>query len=183
MRIFLLTIVLLVTPALAQQDFTAPAVAAPFKLSEARGSFVALHFLLKTECPFCLKHTRTYVERAAETPGVVHVFLKPDAPAEIQKWLGDVKPPEGTLRPVIYQDAGAKIADQFKIPGGYKFHGQTMHYPALIVIDRDGNEAFRYVGKSNTDRYSFDLFAAKVAELGGNKRAAATTAPTEKSGK
>jgi peroxiredoxin Q/BCP len=183
MRIILLTIVLLGSPALVQQDFTAPAVAAPFKLSDARGSLVALHFLLKTECPYCLKHTRTYIERAAEVPGVVHVFLKPDATAEIQKWLNGVKPPEGTLRPVIYQDAGGKIADQFKLPGGYKFHGQITHYPALILIDREGNEAFRYVGKSNVDRYPFDQFAAKVAEVDRKKASTPTTAPAEKTDK
>ena len=28
-----------------------------FKLSDTKGKYVALHFLLKTECPFCLKHT------------------------------------------------------------------------------------------------------------------------------
>lgn len=183
MRTFLLAILLVSSPAFAQQAFTAPAVAAPFKLSDARGSFVALHFLLKTECPYCLKHTRAYMERTAEVPGVVHVFLKPDTTVEIQSWLAHVKPPEGTLRPVIYQDAGGKIADQFKIPGGYKFHGQITHYPALILIDRDGAEAFRYVGKSNADRYSFDQFKAKVAELGGNKSAAPTTAPSESSAK
>lgn len=29
-----------------------------FKLADARGKYVALHFLLKTECPFCLRHTQ-----------------------------------------------------------------------------------------------------------------------------
>ena len=38
-------------------DFTLQAVGQnkTFKLSDARGHYIALHFLLKTECPFCLK--------------------------------------------------------------------------------------------------------------------------------
>jgi len=41
------------------EDFTvtSPIDGKTFKLSEARGHYVALHFLLKTECPFCLRHT------------------------------------------------------------------------------------------------------------------------------
>src|SRR3954464_6071066 len=125
MRTFLFILLSLAAAAYAEppKDFTAPAIAPPFKLSEARGSFVALHFLLKTECPFCIKHTQDYTARAAEVPGVIHVFLKPDEPAAILKWLSDAKSSSATTRPVIYQDAGGKIADQFQIPGGYKFHG------------------------------------------------------------
>lgn len=31
-----------------------------FTLSEAKGKYVAVHFLLKTECPVCLRHTRDH---------------------------------------------------------------------------------------------------------------------------
>ena len=167
MRTFLIAIICLTGAAYAEapKDFTVPAVAPPFKLSEARGLFVALHFLLKTECPYCIKHTQVYTARAAEVPGVVHVFLKPDEPAAILRWLSDAKPSTATTRPIIYQDAGGKVAELYQIPGGYKFHGIVTHYPALILIDREGNEAFRYVGKSNTDRYPFEQFATKIAEL------------------
>jgi len=167
MRTFLLAIVCFAAAAFAEppKDFTVPAIAPSFKLSEARGSFVALHFLLKTECPFCIKHTQVYTARAGEVPGVIHVFLKPDETAAILKWLSDARPSPATTRPVLYQDAGGKLADLFQIPGGYKFHGQITHYPALILIDPDGKEVFRYVGKNNTDRYPFDQFVAKIAEL------------------
>ena len=36
-----------------------------FKLSEAKGKFVALHFLLKTECPYCIRHTHDYAQKSA----------------------------------------------------------------------------------------------------------------------
>ena len=40
-------------------DFTVQSVTSTnvFKLSEAKGKLVALHFLLKTECPCCIRHT------------------------------------------------------------------------------------------------------------------------------
>lgn len=40
-----------------------------------------------------------------------------------------------------------------------------MHYPALVLLDPAGKEVFRYVGKSNADRFSYEQFAEKLAEL------------------
>jgi catechol 2,3-dioxygenase-like lactoylglutathione lyase family enzyme len=58
-----------------------------FVLPEPDGrNFVALHFLLKTECPYCLTHTREYLRRAGEIANVRHLFLKPDEPAEFRAW-------------------------------------------------------------------------------------------------
>lgn len=38
-------------------------------------------------------------------------------------------------------------------------------YPALVVLDGDGHELFRYVGKSNSDRVPKDEFVKKLAAL------------------
>lgn len=144
------------------EDFSLPSVpeGRGFRLSEQRGKFVALHFLLKTECPFCLKHTHTYMRRAAEVPGVVHVFIKPDTDEEIRSWAKDM--PKDS---VIHRDAGAALATRMGIPDGYAFHGQKVHYPALVIVDPEGREVFRHVGQDNIDRYRFDDFAKKIAEL------------------
>src|SRR5689334_4130490 len=77
-----------VSPGAAAIDFTveSPSDGKIFKLSEAKGRYVALHFLLKTECPFCLKHTREYAKQSPLAPDVVHVFLKPDSADEIKAW-------------------------------------------------------------------------------------------------
>ena len=146
-------------------DFTVQPVSGTnaFKLSEAKGKFVALHFLLKTECPYCIRHTHDYVNKSVGDSRVVHVFLKPDTDAEIKAWaskLGDA-----STKVTIYHDPGAALAKAFDIPDGYKFHGQTVHYPALILLDPKGKEVFRYVGKSNADRLSYDKFATKLQEL------------------
>lgn len=165
----LLTALLLVTTlvsAAPPEDFTVRAAAGKgsFTLKEARGKFVALHFLLKTECPLCLKHTRDYIAKTLTPPNVVQVFLKPDSDNEIEAWATKL-PPEDLAKNPIYRDPYAKLAKAFDIPDGYKFHGQVVHYPATILIGPDGKEVFRHVGKSNADRLSFEALAAKVAEL------------------
>jgi peroxiredoxin Q/BCP len=150
-------------------DFTvkAPGSAtnAEFQLSKAKGQWVALHFLLKTECPVCIKHTRDYTNKAKETtPTVQHVFLKPDSAAEIADWAKDLPLPQFPGLE-IFQDENAKVAKQYSIPDGYKFHGEVVHYPALVLINPAGQEVFRYVGKANTDRLAYDDFTKKLAEL------------------
>jgi thioredoxin-dependent peroxiredoxin len=151
----------------ASADFTvqSPADGKTFKLSEAKGKYVALHFLLKTECPFCLKHTRDYAKKAVATPDVFHVFLKPDSADEIKGWGSKASRGDDFPDVTIYRDSDANLAKQFGIPGGYQFHGQTVHYPALVLLDPSGIEVFRYVGKSNVDRFSYEKFALKLAEL------------------
>lgn len=135
-----------------------------FTLKDARGKYVALHFLLKTECPLCLKHTRDYFTKAPSLPNTVQVFLKPDTDREIEAWASKL-PPEELAKHPIYRDANAKLAEAFGIPDGYKFHGQVVHFPATILIGPDGREVFRHVGKNNSDRLSFEELAGKVAEL------------------
>ncbi len=158
----------------APLDFTvvSPVDGRTFRLADARGKYVALHFLLKTECPYCLRHTRAYAKRSEAAADVTHVFLKPDSAAEIKTWaakLGDDAPKGFT----VYRDADAKLAEAFGIPGGYAFHGETVHYPALVLLDPAGKEVFRHVGKDNSDRFAADKFEAKITEL----KAAAKSSP------
>jgi len=156
-----------VQPARANpDDFTVQSATsnAMFKLSEARGKFVALHFLLKTECPYCLRHTRDYFTKAATLPNVIHVFVKPDTEAEIKSWAAKL-PAEELVKNPIYRDPDAKLAREFSIPDGYKFHGQVVHYPATVLLDTAGKEVFRHVGKHNGDRLPFEKLVEKVGEL------------------
>jgi len=146
-------------------DFTVRGVTGTnvFKLSEAKGKYVALHFLLKTECPYCIRHTHDYAKKSAGDSQVVHVFLKPDTDAEIKAWASKLG--EDSLKVTIYRDPDAALAKSYNIPDGYKFHGQTVHYPALVLLDARGKEIFRYLGKSNADRLDYEKFSAKLLEL------------------
>lgn len=169
-----LPLVLLVTTLLAAvqparanpDDFTVQSATSKttFKLSDAKGRYVALHFLLKTECPYCLRHTRDYFTKATTLPNVIHVFVKPDTEAEIKSWSAKLPADELAKNP-IYRDPDAKLAKAFSIPDGYKFHGQVVHYPATVLLNPAGKEVFRHVGKNNGDRLSFEKLAEKVGEL------------------
>lgn len=159
----------LATLAVAADDFTVKSATddSTFQLSKHRGKVVVLHFLLKTECPFCLRYTHDYSVLAEKNPEVVHVFLKPDSEAEIKAWAEKLDKNDLKNLPQVYRDPDAKLAKEFKIPDGYKFHGQTVHYPALIALDGKGKELFRYVGKSNSDRMAVEDFTAKLSESTG----------------
>ena len=164
--LFAFLLVTAISTAATPEDFTVKAAAGKgsFTLKDAQGKFVAIHFLLKTECPVCLRHTRDYLVKAPSLPNVVQVFLKPDTDQEIDAWAKKLPVEELDKNP-IYRDPNAKLAKAFDIPDGYKFHGQVVHFPATVLIGPDGKEVFRYVGKSNSDRLSFEALAAKVAEL------------------
>lgn len=154
------------------EDFTVESVpdGSKFQLSRERGKVVALHFLLKTECPFCLKLTRDYAALAATTPNVLHVFLKPDSAEEIQKWAGKIGQSAPQRLPKIYRDPEASLAKRFGIPDGYSFHGEKVHFPALVVLDGEGKELFRHVGKSNSDRVKPADFSARLAAAQAKSR-------------
>ncbi len=144
-------------------SFTLTAGAETFDLEKARGKYVALHFLLRTECPYCQKYVVEYTSQAPTVAGVAHVFLKPDSEDEVRGWNAKLR--DAGIDATIFRDADAKLAQAFKIPDGYAFHDQTMHYPSLVLLGPDGREAYRYVGKDNTDRLPFRRFADKVAAL------------------
>lgn len=146
------------------KDFTLTSVTnkSTFTLSKSKGKYIALHFLLKTECPYCIRHTSEYFDKASTLNNVVQVFIKPDSEDEIKTWANKLKS-SNTL--AIYQDANSKLAEQYNVPNGYQFHGQVVHYPALILLNEKGDEVFRYVGKNNSDRFSFDQLKAKIEEL------------------
>ena len=164
--VFLLIFICQVVNAEGPKDFTvrSPIDGKSFTRSEHQGKIVVLHFLLKTECPYCLKYTHDYAKLAESTPDVVHLFLKPDSEEEIRVWVKNLKQDELKKLPTIYRDPDAELAKQFNIKDGYQFHGQLVHYPALVALDTSGTEMFRYVGKKNSDRMSPADFRSKLEE-------------------
>lgn len=149
------------------KDFTveSPTHNKTFRLSEHRRQLVAVHFLLKTECPYCLKYTHDYARLGATNPEVIHLFLKPDSVDEIKSWSAKIGQEDLKEAPVIYRDPDAKLAKEFRIPDGYKFHGQFVHYPAVVVITGSGKEVFRYEGKSNSDRLKPEEFIERLKSV------------------
>lgn len=134
-----------------------------FALKDHQGKLIALHFLLKSDCPFCLKLTHDYSRYAETTADVLHLFLKPDGEEEIKAWASQIKRDDLKRPPVVYRDPDARLATKYRIPDGYEFHGQSMHFPALVLIDESGKELFRYVGKDNSDRLAPEEFTTRLA--------------------
>lgn len=162
-------------------DFTLNAVGGgePFTLSKARGKYVALHFLLKTECPVCLRYTHETFTGGKAEADLVQVYIKPDAEAEIAGWMAKVPKDQAGEVPTIHRDPDATLAKAMGIPDGYQFHGQVVHYPALVVIDPDGKELFRYVGKANTDRFSWEKLKQGLAADRARRAGEATMPPKD----
>jgi len=148
------------------KDFTLKSVDGKqeFQLSKAETKFVALHFLLKTECPICMRYTQEYAAHAKEFPDVTHVFIKPDEPAETLKWFSKFDASKAEA-PVIYHDKDAVLAKRYMIKYGYEFHGEVMHFPAFILTDKTGKVHFRYEGKDNRDRFDYKELAEKLKEM------------------
>lgn len=111
-----------------------------------------------------MRHTHDYMSKASKLPGVLQLFIKPDTELEIKEWADDLEDSNSINYP-IYQDPEAALAKLYNIPDGYYFHRQMVHYPALILLDANGKELFRYVGKNNKDRFSFEALVEKVKEF------------------
>jgi peroxiredoxin Q/BCP len=119
-----------------------------------------------------MRHTHEFLVREREVPGVYHVFLKPDDDEQITVWKGKMEALvlktdslNSYISPIIYRDPNAGLARSFAVKPGYAFHNQVVNYPAMVILDPDGKEVFRYTGKSNADRLPFDKFAEKMTEL------------------
>ncbi len=152
-------------------DFTVQPVVGegqPFHAAAARGKYVVLHFLLETSCPHCMTYTHEYATAKLD-PDMVQVFLKRDSQQEVKLWASRYDKQWNDL-PVIYGDPKSQLAKRLDIPFGYAFHGTVVHFPALILLDPQGREVYRYVGKKNTDRCRPD----HLAEVMKKVRAAAT---------
>lgn len=153
-------------------DFSLPAITRgeDFVLSDALGEsdgqWVALHFLLKTDCPLCLTYTMRFHESREQLPGVSggpgvrHVFIKPDDPRIAARWVKTARVFAKDL-PTIHRDPGASLAKKLDVRFGHRFHGETVHYPCLVLIDPQGRERYRYTGTSTFDRAT----VAKLAEV------------------
>jgi len=135
-------------------------------LDALRGQWVALHFLLRVDCAYCLLHVKSYALQSETRPEVRHLFIKPGTEEAIVRWAegfeGEDAPglPE-FQRPPIYRDPRAALASRLGIRHGYEYRDdRRMHFPALILLNPDGDEVFRHTGENTADRFRFDQFAA-----------------------
>lgn len=159
--------VTLASPLLVSADDTAPAMmhslsaatdSHPFMIADAKGHYLALHFLTKTDTTECTAFVREYLRAAPGVAGVMHVFIKPDEQSEVKVWSMQFKNDAAA----IFVDKDSALANDLKVPGGLAIASTTSNFPATIVFDREGRELFRHVGKSHDDHMLFTEFAARI---------------------
>lgn len=135
-----------------------------FVLSQHRGKYVALHFLIAKDDMHCTLQTGEYAFKCDKLPDVVQVFIKPNYKEAIAKWASNV--PDMVLNKFqIYYDPEAALAKKYSVKNGLIYNGESMPYPTTIILDGTGKEVFRYTGTTNFDRFPFDKLAEKINEL------------------
>lgn len=149
-------------PMAAESGFTVGDEGHRFDSTQAKGSLIAVHFLLGDECPFCMKLLNEYTASAASVAGVRHVFVQNISKEAFEKKLATL--PEDQ-KASLFRDVDGALSKRFNVKGGYQFHGMVMNYPALVLVNDSGKELYRYTGTSNADRLKFTDFSKKVAEL------------------
>lgn len=123
---------------------------AAFDNAAAKGNWVVLDFLLKTECPYCARRVGEYAGVKDKIVGANTklVLIKPDDHEAANAWVAKID----VNSVVIYRDADAALAKALGVPGGYKFHGQEVQYPATLIVSPEGKVVWANVGSSNSKR-------------------------------
>ncbi|MCA9450342.1 MAG: redoxin domain-containing protein, partial [Candidatus Omnitrophica bacterium] len=122
-----------------------------FKLTDHRGSWVVLNFLLPGDNPTGRDLYSDYEQRLDELiygHNIKPVFFKPGEKSEIANWWESL---DSNRIPVL-QDPNGKLSRALKIPYGLKSGDQITLYPTTLLLDPEGNEVFRKVGKSIEER-------------------------------
>jgi peroxiredoxin len=139
-----------------------------FTLDSLKGEWVALHFLLAVDCPYCTLHTQSFALQASTVPEARQVFIKPGNHDEVSAWAEQLAEEFAALdqeAPLIHRDPHAALARLLHIPHGYQYLDETMHHPALIIWNPDGEEVFRHIGDDTGDRIRFDQFVGIIAAM------------------
>lgn len=136
------------------QDFRAQQCGgneALFQLSAHKGSWVLLDFLLPVEDATEAAHYAAIESEASRLlyeHGILPVFFKPNDSEATAKWWNSL----ASHSVPIFRDPDGKLASALGIPKGVFLMEGPAHYPAVILVDPDGNEVWRATGKNAGDR-------------------------------
>ncbi len=126
-----------------------------FKLTDHRGSWVLLDFLLPGDSAADKEHYASIegnLDKLVYGMNLKPVFFKPEPEAEIAKWWEG----QPSNRIPVMQDPSGKLSRALKIPYGLKLDDQITLYPTVVLLDPDGNEVWRKVGKTAEERVDVD---------------------------
>lgn len=133
-----------------------------FALADAKGKYLALHFLTKSDTAAdtaeCAKFVQDVLRSAPTVAGVMHVFIKPGSEGEVKAWAAQFN--EDAAR--VFLDPDGALAKDLKVPDGLSINGTTSTYPTTIVFDTSGKELFRHEGRSAHDHIAFDALKRQL---------------------
>lgn len=131
-----------------------------FRVGDAVGHDLALHFLTRTDTRECTDFAREYLQQAPTVAGVRHVFIKADDAGSVKAWAKQF----GDEARAVYVDHDGALARDLGIPDGLMIDGVSSNYPATVVFGRNGEELFRYVGRTPDDHLHFGDFEKRLTE-------------------
>jgi len=145
---------LIAAAAIGQQPLTShPIISAvggqPFSISDAKGHYLALHFLKGTS-EKSAKFVAEYTRAAPLAAGVRHVFIQTGDPKAIKEWAAQFKDSSAA----IYIDEGGALAKDLAVTGDA---------PTTVVFDMQGKDLFRQAGMKADEYPAWNAFAEMLA--------------------
>jgi len=153
------------TPTMAQPTLSAPSLVAAvdgrsFAIADARGRYLAIHFLTEIQATESSEFVKRFVRSAPTVAGVRHIFVARGDPANIRAWAAQFK----ENAPLVYIDSDGAMARALSITSD-SAAVTTSGLPSTVVFDQQGKELFRHTGTSAHDHLSFDAFARRMTQL------------------
>ena len=106
-----------------------------FAVKDARGRYVAIHFLGKIGTPECAAFVREYLAKAPTVAGVVHIFAAGEDAGAVKKWAAQFKQDGAS----IHVDQGRELAAELKVAGE--------DASATVVFGPDGERLIFHRGR------------------------------------
>jgi YHS domain-containing protein len=150
-----------IQPADHAVDFTVGDSAQRFRSRDALGRYLAIHWLPPGACESCARRVGEFAKSIPTLAGVRHVFVRSMGSAEFDAFLGEI-PDAAALQ--IHRDDGT-LASLLKLGSAAESGSREASSPALVLLDPQGREVHRWIGRSVEEGPSFASLAAKLGQL------------------
>ena len=70
----------------------------------------------------------------------------------------------GATFPVLYTTKSQEVPSEYNV---YDLHNDGVAAPSVFIIDKDGNIAYKYIGKDIADRPDTAILLAELQKLNG----------------
>jgi YHS domain-containing protein len=148
----------LTDPPMPHPVLTALADGRALSIDEAKGHYLALHFVGACSSPAGTAFVRETIRNAPSVAGVAHAFISAEPAERVRAWVE----PLGDDASMVYIDKDGALGADLGLRAGPSAGDAPV--PATVVFDPDGKELFRVVGTGPDDYLPFDRFARQLAD-------------------